>query len=92
MLAKFRRQMDPQTREPRTEQEDIEMHKTIKRELKRHSFLNNSKTASTVDQLIKMIELNGGVLSNAGSTPDYDHDNARRERHCQYLMFYARQF
>ena len=60
--------------------------------MKKHSYLTNGKTVSTADQLIKMIELNGGVLSNAGSTPDYVKDNARRERHCKYLMFFARQF
>ena len=58
----------------------------MKTELKRHSYLTMSKHVSTADQIIRMIDLNGGRISSQDYTPNYDKDHERKKKHVRHLM------
>jgi Fic family protein len=58
----------------------------MKKELKRHSYLTMSKNVSTADQIIKMIELNGGRASSQDYTASEEDDLARKVKHVRHFM------
>lgn len=68
------------------------MRRVVKRETKKYSYLTLSKNVSTAQQLIKAVELNGGIISDAEYTQNFAADAARKHQHAKFLMFLCRQW
>ena len=66
------------------------MQKKVKIELNNFIKQTMSKNVRTGDQLIKVIEMQGGITS-ANYTPNYEADQVRRQNHVKIMMALLKQ-